>query len=91
MPLEGQIKKLFAELAKINRRLDGIDASGEETKKAMKSVAADSRVVVSTVQAHGGVIEKLERSLTRLDLRCPLMKPDTSEFLKVEGGNSDRG
>lgn len=66
-----------------NGRLDGVREEMEQIKKSMASVAADSRVVVSTVESHGSTIQKLENTLTRLNLRCPLLKPSTEELPKV--------
>lgn len=83
--MEKSLKKIFAELDAIKKRLDALDQNGqlEEIKRQIAKVAANSQVVVNTVQTHGDVIQRLERTLTRLDIRCPLMKPDTDEFQQV--------
>lgn len=85
MDVEAALKKVFAKLDELSERLDGLDTNGklEEIQKQMSTVAANSQVVVNTVESHGDVIAKLEKRLTRLDLRCPLMKPDTDEFESV--------
>lgn len=67
--MEEALRKIFVELGAIEKR--------------MAEVAANSQVVVATVQSHGDVIQRLERTLTRLNLRCPLLKPDTDELPKV--------
>jgi hypothetical protein len=84
MSLEDRIDELFSELAAVKEQLEELNnGKFEDIRKAMAQVAAESRVVVNTVQTHGDLIVRLERILTRLDLRCPLMKPDTSEFENV--------
>jgi hypothetical protein len=84
--LESQIKKLFSEIQALNKKLGEMDnGKFDEMRRQMARVSADSQVVVSTVKSHGDVLEKLGKRLTRLDLRCPLMRPDTSEFEKVGG------
>jgi hypothetical protein len=92
--MDKAIKKLFAivdqlddklaRLDELEKRLNALDNGKlEEIRKEMMTVAANSQVVVNTVESHGDVIAKLEKRLTRLDLRCPLMKPDTDEFESV--------
>jgi hypothetical protein len=96
--MDAAVKKLFAladalekkleRLDALEQRLNALDTNGKlgEIERQTTTVAANSQVVVNTVQAHGDTIQRLERTLTRLDLRCPLMKPDTSEFAKVGEG-----
>lgn len=93
--MDAATKKLFAvvdrleerlkKLDELEQRLAALDTNGkfEEIKKAMVRVEANSRVVVSTVEGHGDLIVRMEKVLTRLNLRCPLLKPDTSEFPKI--------
>ncbi len=82
--LDQRLERLDA----IEQRLNDLDTNGQldSIQKQMELVAANSQVVVSTVQSHGDTIQRLEQTLTRLNLRCPLMKPDTSEF--KEAGTS---
>lgn len=51
----------------------------EEIREEMAKVAANSRLVVSQVEQHGTVIASLEKKLTRLNLRCPLIKDSPSD------------
>lgn len=95
--MDKALKKLFAQLDEFGKRLERLeqleerltklDTNGhlDEIRLEMAKVAANSQVVVNTVQSHGDTIQKLERTLTRLDIRCPLLKPETSEFEKVKG------
>jgi len=87
-------KKLFAIVAALEQKLDRLDdlerrlsdlddGKLAEIKKEMAVVAANSQVVVNTVRSHGDTIGRLEKTLTRLDLRCPLLKPDTGEFPNI--------
>lgn len=93
--MDAALKKLFAKLdefgerlkslEELEERLTALDTNGKlgEIKRTMAEVAANSQIVVNTVESHGDTIGKLEKTLTRLDLRCPLMKPDTSELPAV--------
>jgi hypothetical protein len=90
MSVGDRIDELSSELAAIKEQLEQLsNGKFEAIRKSMAIVAAESRVVVNVITAHGNVIERFERTLTRLDLRCPLMKPDTSEFESV--GNKKCG
>ena len=86
--LADQLEKKLERLNDLEQRLTALDTNGklDAIERQMAKVAANSQVVVNTVESHGDVIAKLEKRLTRLDLRCPLMKPETSEFEKVGGG-----
>lgn len=79
--LEALEKRLAA--LDTNGQLDSIKEQMGSIKEQMVIVAANSQVVVNTVESHGDTIGKLEKTLTRLDLRCPLMKPDTGEFPEI--------
>jgi hypothetical protein len=101
--MDKAIKKLFAivdqlddklaRLDELEARLNALDNNGklEEIKKQMAQVAANSRVVVHEVERHGTILDGVETTLRRVQLRCPLMKPDTSEFEKVGGGDPEEG
>jgi len=80
-----RLDELEARLAALdtNGKLESVQRQMGEIKSSMAKVAADGQVVVSTVISHGDTIARLEKTLTRLDLRCPLMKPGTDEFPKV--------
>jgi hypothetical protein len=98
MDTESALRKLFAKLdvlddvvarlESLERRLAELDTNGKlgEIERQMKTVAANSQVVISTVESHGTVLEKLSNRLRRLDLRCPLLKPPTEELKKVSSG-----
>jgi ABC-type phosphate transport system auxiliary subunit len=92
--MDAATKKLFALVAALQEKLDRLDDlekrlsdidNGKlaEIKKAMERVETNSRIVVSTVESHGDTIGRLEKTLTRLNLRCPLLKPDTGEFPNI--------
>lgn len=93
--MDKALKKLFAKLDEFGERLSrlealearlaALDTNGklEAIEKQMAVVAANSQVVVNTVESHGDTIGRLEKTLTRLDIRCPLMKPDTGEFPEI--------
>jgi len=91
MSLEDRIDELSSELADVKMQLTDVqeqlkrlnNGKFDAVRRDMANVAADSRVVVNVMEAHGSVIERFERTLTRLEMRCPLMKPDTSEFESV--------
>lgn len=70
------VKALESQLAKLDERLSEIDTNGklDEIRKEMAVIAANSCVVINTVQAHGAILERTERMLMLLDLRCPLLK-----------------
>ncbi len=80
-----EVKKVFAKLEEIEGRLNALDSNGElqEIKDVLNRVAADWKGVKSVVENQGNVTARMERVLTRLELRCPLMKPATDEFAKV--------
>ena len=90
--MDKAIKKLFAVLMNLEKKLERLDALEQrltsldtngkldEIERQMITVAANSQVVVNTVESHGGALSRLEKTLTRLNLRCPLMKPKTDEL-----------
>ena len=84
-----EVKKLFSKLEEIEKRLDDLDSNGEllEIKRVLNTVAADWQGVKSVVENQGNVAARMERVLSRLELRCPLMKPATDEFKKVGEGS----
>lgn len=89
---DAQINKLFAEITRLHKRLDGFQKNGEieEINKKLKQIAANGEAVIQCVRQHGSVIEYMSSRLERLELRCPLLKP-TGEFENVESaGASDR-
>lgn len=95
MDSNGAIKKLFVlademekklkRLDSLEQRLNALDNNGklDEIKKEMATVAANSRAVVHQVEANGTMIANMEKTITRLNVRCPLMKPDTDEYPSV--------
>jgi len=80
-----EINKQLARLDVLEQKISELDPNGklDEIKYEMRVVAANSQVVINTVEGHGENIRRLEKTLTRLDLRCPLMKPSTDEFPSV--------
>lgn len=90
--MDAATKKLFAavdgltkKLEELNTRLDALDTNGalDEIRKEMKVVSANSQVVVNVVEAHGSVLEQMEKTVRRLRMRCPLLKPGTEEIEPV--------
>ena len=90
--LVDQLEQRFSRLDALEERLAALDTNGtlaeiknemSTMRDAMAVVAANSRLVVHTVEPHGDTIAQLEKTLTRLNLRCPLMKPDTGEFNEI--------
>lgn len=80
-----ELEKRLAKLDEIEQRLAKLDTNGrlEDIRKEMAQVAANSRMVVTQVEANGNMIANMEKTITRLNVRCPLMRPDTNEFPKV--------
>lgn len=76
-----EVKKLFAEVTKINKRLDDLDL--ENMKLVMQKVAAYANAFESTVKNHGTQLGRAMRVLDRIEQRCPLMKAPTAEFESV--------
>lgn len=79
---EKQIAKLFARLDDLTRdleKLTGVVAGLLELKDVMHTVATNSNLVYNEYQRHGGEIDDLRNRLTKLNLRCPLMKTDEYE------------
>lgn len=87
----GRLEKKLEKLDELEKRLAALDTNGkfEEIKKQMTAVAVNSRLVVTQVEAHGDVLARMEKTSMRLSLRCPLLKPETSEFEKVDACGSD--
>jgi cystathionine beta-lyase/cystathionine gamma-synthase len=93
--MDAALKKLFAltdrleaklsRLDELEKRLTALDTNGklDAIENQMKKVASNSQVVVTTVQSHGETIARLEKTLTRLNIRCPLLKPKTEELPSV--------
>jgi hypothetical protein len=83
--MDAALKKLFAKLDELGKRLDELDSNGklDEIRKEMKTVAANSQIVVNVVESHGDTLAKLERTVERLHMRCPLLKHDTDEVPAV--------
>ena len=90
MDFEAAFKKVFAKLDELGKRVTALDTNGklDEIKKEMKKVAANSQVVVSTMHAHGGSIDRLEKAVTRLHVQCPMFEPKNRE--NGAGGVEDR-
>ena len=76
-----EVKKLFLEVERINKRLDDLDLDG--MKKVMKQVVAYAEGFQSTVENHGTQLGRAMRVLDRIEQRCPLMKAPTAEFESV--------
>jgi hypothetical protein len=66
-----------------NGRLDYVREEMEKIRKEMVKVAANSRIVVTTVESQGTTIENLEKVIRRINIRCPLLKPTTDEFQSI--------
>ena len=83
--LADQLEKKLTRLDELEQRLTALDTNGklDEIERQMQKVAANSQVVVNTVESHGETIAKLEKTLPRLGLRCPLMKPGTDDLPTV--------
>lgn len=73
MDADAALKKVFAKLDELGKRLDEVDPNGklDELKKEMQRVSSNSAVVVSTVHAHGSSIRRLEGLIENLLLNCP--------------------
>ena len=89
----GELLQRMERLESLEKRLARFDTNGklDAIEKQVKMVASNSEIVVNTVIRHSNFIAKLEKDLTRLELRCPLLKRDTAEVEKVGGGNTDDG
>jgi hypothetical protein len=74
---EGQINLLFSKLRDLVNDV-------AELKTAVHLAVSNSELVLAGYQEHGTAIENLAHRMERLRLRCPLMKPSTSELKKVE-------
>lgn len=96
MSTDTATKKLFAAIDKLEKkltrldeleaRLAKLDSNGtlDEIKADMKKVAANSQLVVIQVEEHGCLLAMFEKSLTRLNLCCPLIQSaETNEFEKA--------
>lgn len=93
--MDKALKKLFAQLDEFGKRLERLeelearlsklDTNGtlSEIQKEMKKVAANSRAVVHQVEANGTMIANMEKTVSRLNVRCPMMKADTDEFESI--------
>jgi len=79
------IQKQLKRLDVLEQKINKLDTNGtlDEIRKEMQKVAANSDIVVNTVESHGGIIQIMENALTRLNLRCPLMKAATGEVRAV--------
>lgn len=81
-----QIAKLFARLDEITSdlaTLAGVVTELIELKDVMLKVAANSNLVYNEYQRHGSDIADLRTKLTKLNLRCPLLKTDEYEAVKA--------
>jgi hypothetical protein len=83
--MDAALKKIFAKLDELGKRIDGLDTNGalDEIRKEMKTVAANSQVVVNVVEAHGDTLGRMEKTVERLHMSCPLLKPSTAELEAV--------
>ena len=71
MSLDEKLDRLFEELSKIESKLDSVT-------RALRVVEANSRLVVSQVEEHGGMIAHMERRLSRVSMHCPLVKQEAA-------------
>lgn len=83
--LADEMEKKLKRLDALEQRLNALDNNGklDEIKTEMAKVAANSRMVVNQVEANGTMIASMEKTISRLNVRCPLMKPDTDEYPSV--------
>ena len=65
MDVEAALKKLFAEMQRLNNR---VDSRLEAVQKEMKKVATNSLLVVEQVTAHGDVLERLSKTVNQMVL-----------------------
>jgi hypothetical protein len=79
------VKKLFVEIQKINKRLDELPSNGDVEKltEAAKKLVANTAGFENVVIDHGATLGRMLRVIERLERRCPLMKPETDEFESV--------
>lgn len=68
---------------KIDRLAESIERMTEE----MRHFAANSQIVISTLHAHGGSIDRLEKAVRRLQFHCPMLKIDNENPRRP--GNGD--
>lgn len=79
-----QVRKLFAELRKLTKVVEDQAKQIEAMQAAVHSAVSNSELVLNGYQEHGTRIEQISRRMERINVRCPLMKPDTNEFEKVD-------
>jgi hypothetical protein len=78
-----EVRKLFAMVTDLTREIVKVKDEMVEVKRLVRLSAANAELVYEGYQQRGGEIERLERRMERLNIRCPLMKPPTDEFTKV--------
>lgn len=65
--------------------LSRIETLTDEVRK----LSANNRIVVSTVHAHGAVIERMETSLRTLQFHCPMFEMVESKQTNAGNGDTD--
>lgn len=80
---EKQVARLFAMMRDLAEVVEKQAGQLEEMTKAVHSAVSNSELVLNGYQQHGTSIENLTRLIERLRIRCPLMKPITSELEKI--------
>jgi len=73
------------EIKDVESLLDRLDTLTEE----IRHMSAHHRVIVSTIQEHGAVIERLVAAHERLRFHCPLFEMIESKQMKAGNGDTD--
>lgn len=85
MDTELALRKIFAKLDELHERVPKDELS--TIRKEIQKVAANSRIVVSTMHSHGEAISRLEKSLQKLHFHCPMFELEDEH--KAVAGNGD--
>lgn len=83
--LNKSLRKIFAKIDELNQRID--PSVLEDLRKEMRTVSAESRVVISTMRAHGAAIHRLDEAMQRLHFHCPMFKLEEDK----KAAESDNG
>ena len=74
------------EIKDVSSLLDRLDTLTEEIRR----MSAHHRIIVSTIQEHGAVIERLAAAHERLRFYCPMFELEKTQKSTVTGNGSDK-
>ena len=82
------VARIIAQLTVVMEELQAVKKELAGVKKVVNRVGADWRGVKNVIEDYGNEISLIKGRVSRIVLRCALMRQDTDEFCKVQDDDS---